>query len=224
MAKRTRKLWTTAEVARLRTLFPRQATAKVARAMRRSVSSIYGAAREYGIRKSAPYLASLAAASNLPKHGAAYRYPKGHVPANKGLRRPGWAPGRMGETQFRKGQRNGQAARHYMPVGAERDIEGWLYRKVSDVPNVAYTVNWKPVHHLIWEEHHGKPVPAGHVLRFKDGDRRNFDFQNFELITLAENMRRNTIHRYPPALKKVIRLQGKLRRTIERTANEKQDC
>jgi len=57
-----------------------------------------------GLTKSAAYLAS-PAACRLRKGdnvGAARRFRPGHVPANKGLRRPGWSTGRMAETQFKK--------------------------------------------------------------------------------------------------------------------------
>jgi hypothetical protein len=93
------------------------------------------------------------------------------VPANKGLRRPGWGPGRMKTTQF-KGQRNGTAAAHWMPIGSTRLIDGYVYVKVADVPNVPYMVNWKPEHHLIWTRAHG-PMPPG-MRSLRNGDRSTF--------------------------------------------------
>ncbi|TRO20902.1 HNH endonuclease [Ectopseudomonas mendocina] len=78
---------------------------------------------------------------------------------------------------------------------------------------------WQSVHEIIWEEHNG-PRPAGHLVVFKDGNRRNFSPDNLELITRAENCRRNSIHRYPPELKQAIRRLKKLKRTIEEKSNE----
>jgi hypothetical protein len=57
---------------------------------------------------------------------------------------------------------------------------------------------------------------------FKNGNKQDVRIENLEMISRQELMRRNTIHRYPPALKEVIRLAGKLKRTIE-DAHEKQD-
>lgn len=48
-------------------------------------------------------------------------------PFNKGLRRPGWHVGRMRETQFRKGERSGIAAKNWRPIGTIRtDPDGYL--------------------------------------------------------------------------------------------------
>nr|WP_288356107.1 HNH endonuclease signature motif containing protein [uncultured Pseudomonas sp.] len=85
--------------------------------------------------------------------------------------------------------------------------EGYLQRKVTDTGYPPR--DWKGVHILLWEEAHG-PVPSGHCLAFRDGNKRNITLENLELITRAERMRRNTIHRYPPELKGAIRTLGRL--------------
>ena len=217
-ARRTRRLWTAKATARVLRDYPHKPTWQIARAVKRPISHVYAKAHKLGLAKTAEYLASphacrLRRGDNV---GWAYRYPPGHVPANKGLRRPGWAPGRIKETQFKKGQRNGQAARHYMPLGAERLVEGYLYVKVAEVPNVPYTVNWKPVNVLNWERANGRPLPDGHVLRFRDGDHMNVDLANLELITRRENARRNSLHSLPEPLKRAIYAKGALNRRINR--------
>ena len=78
------------------------------------------------------------------------------------------------------------------------------------------------MHLLVWRAAHG-PAPAGHAVIFRDGDKRNVALSNLECVSRAENMRRNSIHRYPPELKKTIRAAAKLRRTIEEYDNEKPD-
>jgi hypothetical protein len=70
------------------------------------------------------------------------------------------------------------------------------------------------VHILLWQEHNGQ-VPAGHCVCFVDGNKQHVALDNLELITRAERMRRNTIHRYPPELKDAIRTVAKLKRTIK---------
>ncbi|MCP5428569.1 MAG: HNH endonuclease [Chromatiaceae bacterium] len=50
---------------------------------------------------------------------------------------------------------------------------------------------------------------------FRNGDKRDIRLANLELISRSENMRRNQIHRYPPELKQVMQLAGKLRRAID---------
>jgi hypothetical protein len=216
-----KRLWSASDDARLRATYPDTPTAEVARRLRRTVEAIYGRAAVLGLAKSAAYLASPAACRlRREEHpGKAFQYPKGHVPANKGLRRPGWSAGRMKKTQFKPGCRSGQAAAHHMPIGSTRLVEGYVYRKVSDVPNVPYTVNWKAEHHLLWTAAHG-PIPEGHVLRFKNGDRLDVRLDNLELITRRGLMARNTIHNLPPALAQTIQLLGALHRQIRRRGHD----
>lgn len=210
---RSKRFWSEEENELLRDLYPDTSTKDLARAFRRPPSQIYQGAARLDLQKSPEYLSS-PAACRLRRGddvGAAYRFPKGHRPWNKGMK--GLQPkGRAVETQFKPGQ----VPHTWMPIGAVREIKGYLYVKVSDVRLVPWTHNWRPVHHVVWEEHHDRPLPDGHVLRFRDGDANNFDPGNLELITRRQNMARNTIHRYPEPVKDAIRTVAKLKRTIHR--------
>ena len=139
------------------------------------------------------------------------RFKPGHRPHNKGVK--GWqAGGRSAETRFKPGNRTGKAARLYQPIGTERITkEGYLQRKVND--DMPLQRRWKMVHHIIWEESYG-PIPKGHVVVFKNGDRQDVRIENLELISRVENMKRNTIHRLPPELAEVCRIKGVLTRKI----------
>lgn len=106
----TRRPWTAADDATIRARYPEERTAAVAAALGRSVASVYQRAYALGLLKSAAYLESPAACRTTGRQGMGTRFRKGNVPANKGLRgRKGWAPGRMAETQFRPGVRQGVA-------------------------------------------------------------------------------------------------------------------
>lgn len=110
-------------------------------------------------------------------------FAKGQTPQNKGLRRPGWAPGRMRETQFVKGERRGVAVKLYKPVGTERlSKEGYLERKIHD--GLPLQSRWRAVHLVRWEEANG-PVPKGMCLKFIDGDRRNTEPANMVCVPRA---------------------------------------
>ncbi|EPV8693090.1 HNH endonuclease signature motif containing protein, partial [Pseudomonas aeruginosa] len=98
--------------------------------------------------------------------------------------------------------------------------DGYLQRKISDTGYPPR--DWKGIHILLWEEHFG-PIPAGHCVCFKDNNKQNVVIDNLELITRAERMRRNSIHRYPPELKSAIRVISKLKRTIQEVEHEEQD-
>ncbi len=153
--------------------------------------------------------------------GRLHRFPKGHVPFNKGMRRPGWSAGRMASTQFKAGQ----SGWNWKPIGAKRKIDGYWYRKIADERNVPYTRNWRAVHVLLWEKHRGA-VPLGHALVFRDGNVENIRLRNLELISRAELMVRNSIHNLPKPLVEVIMLNGALKRKIrnqERKYAQEQD-
>jgi hypothetical protein len=216
-----KRLWSKADDAILRRIYPDTPTPVIARQLRRTVASTYGRAMKLSLHKSAAYLASPAACRlRRGDHvGARTRFQPGHVSHNKGLRRPGWGPGRMKETQFKAGVPSWRT----MPIGSTRLIEGYVYRKVSDVPKVAYMVNWKPEHRLIWERAHG-PVPAGHVLVFRNHDQTDVRLDNLACITRRELMARNSVHTLPEPLAKTVQLLGALTRKLRRsTRDEKQD-
>ncbi|MGD9671692.1 MAG: HNH endonuclease signature motif containing protein [Hyphomicrobiaceae bacterium] len=214
-----RRSWTSAEEAELRARYPHEPTAALARALDRTVKSLYQRAQALGLRKSEHYLTSAAAGRLQPgcdNPGRAHQFRPGHVPANKGLRHPpGWAPGRMAASQFKPGHIAGKAAQLLLPVGAEViDPEGYRKRKVRDdaPPNQARK-NWAFVHVLVWEAAHG-PVPPAHVVMFRNGNKADIHLGNLELITRADLMRRNSIHRYPPELKSTIRAVSQLAKKI----------
>jgi hypothetical protein len=167
-----REPWLPEQDALLRELYPDMSTEDVARRLGRELLATYARAKALGVTKSAAYLAS-AASGRLQSGagvGAAHRFAKGHVPANKGLRRPGWTAGRMNETQFTKGhERTGRAVWLWKPIGSERLHCGYRWTKVTDIPGAPWTVNWRATHVLLWEQQHG-PVPAGMVLKSLDGE------------------------------------------------------
>ena len=223
--QRPRVPWVPSEDEIIRRLFPNNVTAEVGALIDRSPGAVFKRAAQLGVKKSAAYLASdRAGRIQRGKQSPAMKatqFQKGLVPQNKGLRRPGWAPGRMAETQFKPGKLSGAAAMKLVPIGTEvLDDAGYRKRKIRDdaPPNMS-RLNWKFVHVIAWEEAHG-PIPTGHCLAFRNGDKTDIRTENLELITRAERMRRNTIQRYPPELKEVIRLTAKVRRTIRKKTHE----
>lgn len=210
--------WRPLEKARLRALYSNTRTSEIAEILQRSVISVHAQAYKMGLKKTPEHIKKLlkVEAAKLQVAGAAHRFRKGIVPANKGLRRPGYAPGRMAETWFKKGQWPG-GHKPRVPIGATRtNSEGYLDRKIRDTGYPPR--DWRAVHLLLWEEVNG-PLPRGYTVTFKDGNRKNVEFANLELISRAELMRRNTIHRYPPELKDVMRITGRLRKKIEEASS-----
>src|SRR5258708_5142973 len=98
-----RRFWTKRDLAVLRREYPHKDTKLLAVQLKRTVVGCYQQAQLAGIKKSAAYAERKKARERetLRRTGVPHRFQKGHVPANAGLRRPGWHAGRMRETQFK---------------------------------------------------------------------------------------------------------------------------
>lgn len=216
-----KRLWSAADDATLRRRYPHEPTAVLSGALRRSTAAVYARADILGLHKSEAYLASPAACRlrRGDNVGAASRFRKGQVPPNKGLRRPGWHRGRMQETQFKRGERSDVAVKLWKPIGTERiSKDGYLERKINN--DLPLQRRWRAVHLIIWEAAHG-PLPMGHAIVFKNGDKADIRLDNMECITRASLMARNSIHNWPQPLRNTVQLLGALNRQIrKRTSHE----
>ena len=202
-----KRKWTVRELRLLRRDYPNKPTSRTARALGRSLTATYQRALIEGLSKSAAYLASDASGrlNKLSETGRVYRFRKGHKTWNKGLHIDNG--GKV--SQFTMGHR----PQTWRPVGSERtDRDGILWRKVRDTRSRS---DWKAVHVIAWEAANG-PLPPGKFVIFADGDHGNFDPPNLIAVTRAENMRRNTYHRYPKAVANLIQLRGALNRQINK--------
>ncbi len=217
-----RKKWTEVDIALLCDLYPDSPTAAIAARLDRPIERVYAFANKLGLRKSKAFLASPAAHRLDGRIGKDCRFKPGLVPANKGLRRPGWAPGRMASTQFKAGVK---PANTWRPIGTEVCVDGYWKVKVSDsaLPGQS-RFDWKMKHVLVWEQANG-PVPTGSVIVFRDGNRNHIEPANLECVSRAELQRRNSYHtRYPKEIGLLIQARGALQRQINKLekANEKQ--
>lgn len=205
--------WLPTEEFILRKTYPNMVNREIAELLGRPLSSIDNKAALLGLRKSASFMAQ--------KHGC---FRKGQTPPNKGVRRPGWAVGRMAETQFKKGRPPSQSP-NYVPIGSHRiSRDGFLERKVTDDPRIAPARRWVGVHRLVWEAAHGQ-VPPGHAVAFRDGRRttvlEEITLDRLELVTRAELMRRNSFHnRYPKEIGLAIQARAALVRQINRKSKQ----
>lgn len=217
-----RRFWTPAEIGRLKAVYPHRPASAIAAELGRTVRSVYATANNLGLFKSSEYLSSEASGRFRDGHaGMGTQFRKGNVPHNKGRRRPGWGPGRMKETQFKKGCRSGVALKNWRPIGTiTADHAGYLRIKVREAKHGKERTGfgnvrvWPLYHRYVWEQVNG-PLPAGYVLAFKDGNRNNCGLENLELVSRAEMARRNRMWtRYPHELAVAIQLNGVLKRKL----------
>ncbi len=214
----TRRLWTDRETSILRREYADTSTIDIAKRLNRSLSSVYSWAHLLGLRKSESYLRAHCRIQPGQRINPSGQFPKGHVPANKGLRRPGWHRGRMRDTQFK----NGQRPRTWKPLGSERLCCGYRQRKVTDTGYPPR--DWQPVHVLLWVEHYG-PVPPGYAIAFINGNKKDIRLDNLVILSRLDLMRRNSYHNnYPKEIGLLIQLRGQVVRQINRRIrHEKQN-
>lgn len=149
------------------------------------------------------------------------RFQKGIVPATKGMKWDEYMS-KQGQENSRKSQfKKGEIPpnkRHYRDRMITLHTDSKTQRKYWWI-RISMR-EWKMYHVEIWERENG-PVPPGYIIVFKDKNSLHCVIENLESITLAENMRRNTLHNLPEELKSTIHLIAGLSRKINRY--EKQD-
>lgn len=196
------KPWSPEDLAALAKMYPDTDNRTLARIFRRSLSSIKNAAVNNELKKSDAYL-------EREKPG---QFKSGHPTWNKGTHYA--APGSE-KGQFKPGHK----PHTWLPIGSERVTkDGYLQRKLTDTGYPPR--DWVPVSHIEWEKHHGKPVPKGHAVIFRDGNSQNFAPANLELISRAGLMRRNSYLNLPEPLAEIVQLRGALNRKINRRSKQ----
>lgn len=216
----TQRKWTDAETRTLCDRYADTPTHEIAAALGMNLTQCYRKAHALGLKKSAAFLSSeYAGRLTGSNRGTSTRFQPGSTPWNKGTNFV--AGGRSAETRFAKGERHGVAAEIYQPIGAERiSKDGYLQRKVNDDRPIHR--RWQAVHALVWQEANG-PIPAGHAVVFRDGDKTHIALDNLELVSRSELMRRNTLHRFPKDVALLIQLRGALVRKINNRMRSKSE-
>lgn len=115
------------------------------------------------------------------------RFYKGHKPWNTGTK--GLSLTGPNSGTFRKGN----VPPNRKPLWSERvdRKDGYIWIKVPERdPYTGFPTRYRLKHVWVYEQAHG-PVPEGHVVIFKDQNRRNFDPENLEAIKRADLVRIN---------------------------------
>lgn len=209
-----RKPWAPKDDAAIRAHYPSHSAREVGAMIGRSASAVFNRAHQLGIYKTPEWIAERARqAMQRPEHpGRATQFVKGGTSWNAGKQFK--AGGRSVDTQFKPGIRLGRAQALYQPVGSTRlDADGYLQRKINDAK--PFHKRWRAEHLVIWEAANG-PLPKGHAVVFKDGDKTHIALDNLELVSRPELMKRNTVHRHGPEITALSQLRASLTRQINR--------
>lgn len=213
--------WTRAQLRTLRANYPHLPTVEVARKVGRTVAQVYAKAADLGIRKSAAFMASDRSGriQRGRSHPAMVRtqFTKGSVPWNKGTHYV--AGGRSAETRFKPGQRSVRWDIDAYGLGALRvTTDGSLLIKYRP-GHSRHT--WMMMGRFVWWTETGHKPTRDQVVRAKNGDSHDTRIENLELITRAENARRNIFWtRYPREVGQLIQLKGAIRRQANRIIKE----
>lgn len=191
-----RRNWTPEEDAQLTALYANHKLTDIAEMLGRGISSVANRRQKLGLRRTPEQQARIGDGRFRPGHKA-WNKGKSHNPpgSEKGRFKPGSKPSNT-----------------WRPIGAERlTKDGVVIRKVSDTGRKRN--DWRPVQVIEWEERNG-PLPEGHIVIFRDRDRTNFAPDNLEAVTRAENMRRNSIDRYPEEYRRTAIKLGWFKRKL----------
>lgn len=110
--------------------------------------------------------------------GRTGRFEKGQTSHNKGKKMTPELYAKCKGTMFKKGN----VPQNHRPVGSERiSKDGYVEIKVAE-PN-----KWMLKHRLVWQQANGE-IPKGHIVIFRDNNKRNISLENLMLISRNENL------------------------------------
>lgn len=202
--------WTQQEKETLIRLYedPKVFPKDIAKMLGRTLPQVYHTARAMGLKAPIERIRMAGHFGTQHPKSIASRFPKGHIPDNKGKRVSPETYAKCQPTMFKKGH----TPANHREVGSERiNADGYIETKVAE-PNV-----WKPKHRIVWEQHNGV-IPAGYNIQFKNHNPKDCRIENLYLISKAEQLRNENslTARYPKELQDVIRLKGALNRQIHK--------
>ena len=194
----------------IRQRFPHEKTQGIADDLGFTYSQVANRAFSMGLKKTLEFKRSESSGRhNLIEGGKKFRYTPGHTPFNKGKEMPAEIYEKVKATMFKKGNR----PHNWKPDGtivARKDADQsgrvYMYYKVRDSKWILY-------HQKIWIDANG-PIPKGSMIRFIDGNTKNCDISNLEMVSMKDNMLRNSIQRFPEEIQQVIKLTSKLKKKI----------
>lgn len=88
---------------------------------------------------------------------------------------------KKGHKSLNKGKKNLYESANAKEIGSEKIRDGYVYIKVSKLPS-----KWVPKHRFIYEQYHNVKLTDKDTVVFVDGNKRNFDINNLQLLNYSE--------------------------------------
>lgn len=191
------RTWTDEQEQYLVAHYATTSNAELAAALgKKNADRVMAKASLLGLKKSSEFLSE-----QSKNKGQGGQFKKGMTPHNKSKKLSEETKAKLVKTMFKSGNR----PHNTLQVGTEtQDKYGYVMVKVAE-PNV-----WQYKHHVAY----GEPVPTGHKVIFLDGNKYNFESGNLQLVSNAELMQKNTMHRYPPELVRLLKTLNKLKKRV----------
>ena len=195
------RTWTYNEEQYLITHYATTSNVELAKTLsKKNADRVMAKAKRLGLKKSRQFLKE-----SCQQRENSGKFKKGLIPHNKGKKLSEDTKAKLVKTMFKSGNR----PHNTLQVGAEtQDKDGYVMVKIAE-PSV-----WQYKHHVAY----GEPVPTGHKVIFLDGNKYNFERGNLQLVSNAELMNRNTMHRYPPELVRLLKTLNKLKKRVAENA------
>lgn len=209
-----RKIWTSQETEKLIKLYSNTSNNILCHYFNTTITRIYRKANSLGLKKSDKYYKQYGGGriKKGEKIGLNTTFKKGSIPFNKGKKWKDYmsAAGQKSalKTTYKKNN---------LPHNTKHN--GYLSIRKDNKANRNYVFirvslsKWMLYHRYLYIKKYGE-IPTNSLVIFKDGNTLNFKLSNLLLLKKAENMLRNTIHRYPLDLQKAIKFCNKLNNKI----------
>lgn len=199
-----KKPWSQDEMEYLREHYADNFTEDIAQALGRTLPSVYQMARNMRLYKSPAFVTMTGKMSSQHPNQVASRFKPGNISHNKGKQMPDEVRQKVARTWFPTGHQPHNTRQD----GALSKRQGYWYIRLS-------LGKWRQLHTWTWEQANRPIDPKTEMVKFRDGNRDNCTLENLYLCSRADNMKQNTIHRYPDDIKQGIRALNSLKRKIK---------
>jgi HNH endonuclease len=150
----------------------------------------------------------------------ASRFGKGLIPFNKGKKQNTYMSqediARFRAHSYKPGHKTHNDCGADGTIRTRKDKNGTPYQFIRIAK-----AQWLALATYNWQAVHGR-LPPKHVLRHKDGNSMNANIENLQLLSMAENMKLNSINNIPTELQPTIKLINKINKQVKKYGTHKQ--
>ena len=206
----------------LRDHYLEQSLNQLADSLGRAMGSVAGRVRLLGlvVPEEVKQLRFEQSYKRLAESGKAHRYPKGHIPANKGKKMDAETYEKCKATMFKPGQLPHNTKHFGKPYLHTRKKKNGYVEKLWFIQE---GTNKRSAYLAYLCRQHGIDL-TGKKPRLKPGfdHSRPPTIDDIIIVSNRKNMKLNSLHRYPPEVVKLVQLKGAIQRQINKQKENEQ--